>query len=230
MKAAIALIFFACVAGSMASDVRGQFLGQLVQQGQAAAQSILGELQKQILGLVQSTVGQLSSLVGSLGGRFDFQSIVDSFKPTLQGLLNQVLGQVLGGLSGLIGGRASIDVGAIFRDFLKQITEPVAALGQHFLNQGLAAVLGGLGSLGGSRGFGDILATLQQHIATATTAAQGALSGVLGNLQALGSNLLDATKPHFANLQEQLIGHGLNVLGSISESINNVHGAITGGN
>jgi len=230
MKAAIALIFFACVAGSMASDARGDIFGQLVQQGQAAAQSILQVLQQQILGLVQSTVGQLSSLVGSIGGRFDFHSIVEQFKPTLQGLLNQVLGQVLGGLSGLIGGRASINLGEIFRDFVSQLTKPVTELGQHFLNQGLAAVLGGLGSLGGSRGFGDIFAGLQQQIAAAAAVAQGALSGVLGNLQTLGSNLLDASKPHWTNLQEQLVGHGLNVLGSLSETISNVHGAITGGN
>jgi len=230
MKAAIALIFFACVAGSMASDVRGQIFGQLVQQGQAAAQSILGELHKQILGLVQSTVGQLSALVGSIGGRFDFNSIVDQFKPHLQGLLSQVLTQVLGGLSGLIGGRASIDVAAILKDFLEQLKAPVVGLGQHFLNQGLAAVLGGLGSLGGSRGISDLFTSLQQQISAATSVASAALSGVLGNLSALGSNLLDATKPHWTNLQEQLVGHGLNVLGSISESISNVHGAITGGN
>jgi len=230
MKAAIALIFFACVAGSMASDVRGQIFGQLVQQGQAAAQSILGELHKQILGLVQSTVGQLSSLVGSIGGRFDFNSIVDQFKPLLNGLLGQVLGQVVGSLSGLIGGRASIDLGAIFKDFVEQLKAPVVGLGQHFLNQGLAAVLGGLGSLGGSRGISDLFTSLQQQIGAAASVAQAALSGVLGNLSALGSNLLDASKPHWTNLQEQLVGHGLNVLGSISESISNVHGAITGGN
>jgi len=229
MKAALALIFFACVAGSMASDVRGQFVGQLVQQGQAVAQTILGELHKQILGLVQQTVGQLSSLVGSIGGRFDFNSILDQFKPLVNGLINQALGQVLSGLSGLIGGRASIDIAGIFREFLTQIATPVTQIGQHFLNQGLAAVLGGLGSLGGSRGFSDIFASLQQQISAATSAAQGALTGALGNLSALGSSLLDASKPHWTQLQEQLVGHGLNVLGSISESINNVHGAITGG-
>ncbi|CAF4771859.1 unnamed protein product, partial [Rotaria magnacalcarata] len=51
----------------------------------------------------------------------------------------------------------------------------------------------------------------------------------LGNLAAIGSGILDASKPHFQQLQEQLIGHGLNALGSLSESINNLHGSITGG-
>ena len=70
---------------------------------------------------------------------------------------------------------------------------------------------------------------LSQQIGSAVTAAQGALSGALGNLSALGSSILDASKPHWEQLQEQLVGHGLNVLGSLSETINNVHGSLTGG-
>jgi hypothetical protein len=70
---------------------------------------------------------------------------------------------------------------------------------------------------------------LSQQIGAAVTAAQGALTGALNNLSTLGSNLVDATKPHLEQLQEQLVGHGLNVLGSISETINNLHGSITGG-
>ena len=70
---------------------------------------------------------------------------------------------------------------------------------------------------------------LQQQVSTVVSAAQSALSGALGSLSALGSNILDASKPHWEQLQEQLVGHGLNVLGSLSETINNVHGSITGG-
>jgi len=232
MKAALALIFFACVAGSMASDARSQFLGQLVQQGQVVAQTVLGQLQQQILGLVGQAVGQLSSLVASIG-RFDldsiFSGIVDQFKPIVTGLVNQALTQVLGGLQGLIGGRASINLGAIFGEFLQQITHPITQIGQHLINQGLASVLGGLGSLGGSRGISDIFAALQQQIGAAVTNAQGVISGAFGNISALGSSILDATKPHLEQLQEQLVGHGLNVLGSVSETINNLHGSITGG-
>jgi hypothetical protein len=230
MKAALALIFFACVAGSMASDARSQFVDQLVQQGQAVAQTILSQLQQQLVGLVQQAVGQLSSLVGSLGRfEFNFNQIVDQFKPIVSGLLNQVLVQVLGSIQGLIGGRASIDIGAILSGFLAEIHGAVTGLGQHFLNQGLAAVLGGLGSLGGSRGISDIFASLSQQISSAVTVAQGVLSGAVSNLTALGSSLLDASKPHWEQLQEQLVGHGLNVLGSLSETVNNLHGSITGG-
>ncbi|CAF4646410.1 unnamed protein product, partial [Rotaria sp. Silwood1] len=46
MKAALALIFFACVAGSMASDARSQFVDQLVQEGQVIAQTVLTHLQQ----------------------------------------------------------------------------------------------------------------------------------------------------------------------------------------
>jgi hypothetical protein len=232
MKAALALIFFACVAGSMASDVRGQFVQQLVQQGQAAAQSLLTVAQQQILGLVQQAVGQLSNLVASIG-RFDvssiFNGLVDQFKPLLQGAINEALGAVIGGLQGLIGGRASIDLAGIFQNFLQEITTPIVSMGQHLLNQGLATVLGGLGSLGGSRGIADIFAGLQQQVAGVVSGAQAALTGALNNITAIGSNILDASKPHFQQLQEQLVGHGLNVLGSISETVNNLHGSITGG-
>ncbi|CAF1059548.1 unnamed protein product [Rotaria sordida] len=174
MKAALALIFFACVAGSMASSDRDQFFGQLVQEGQVMANTVFTYLQNQIFG------------------------------------------------------RASVDLGAIFSGFLSEISGAVQGLGQHFLNQGLAAVLGGLGSLGG-RSFGEMFAGLSQQIGAAVSAAQGMLQGVVGGLSALGSNLLDASKPHWEQLQEQLVGHGLNVLGSLSETINNLHGSITGG-
>lgn len=75
----------------------------------------------------------------------------------------------------------------------------------------------------------SVVVALSSQIGSAVTAAQGALSGALGNLGAIGSNILDASKPHWESLQEQLVGHGLNVLGSISETINNLHGSITGG-
>jgi len=227
MKAALALIFFACVAGSMASDAHNNFLSQLAQQGQAVAQTVFNQLQQQILALAQQAIGQISTLVGSFG-RFDLNisTILDQLKALLATHANQALVQVLGSLQGLMGGRAGIDLAAIFSAFLAEITPAVTGLGQHFLNQGLASVLGGLG---GSRAIGDIFAALSQQVGAAVTAAQGALTGALGGLQNLGSTLLDASKPHWTNLQEQLVGHGLNVLGSISETVNNLHGSITGG-
>jgi len=228
MKAAIALIFFACIAGSMAADTG--MIGQLVQQGQVIAQVVLGQLQQQILGFAQQALGQLTSLFGSIG-RFDLNlsGLFDQFKPIVDSLINQALGQVLGGLSGLLGGLGGrIDIGAIFAGLWNDIQGSVVGLGQHFLNQGLASVLGGLGGLGG-RGIGDIFAGLTAQIGGALQAAQGALSGALGNLSALGAGIIDASKPHWEQLQEQLVGHGLNVLGSLSETINNLHGSITGG-
>lgn len=55
-----------------------------------------------------------------------------------------------------LAGRASVDLSAIFGEFLSQMQGAFADIGQHLLNQGLAAVLGGLGSLGGSRFIGDL--------------------------------------------------------------------------
>jgi hypothetical protein len=106
MKAALALVFFACIAGSMASSVRVGIFDQLLAQGEIVAQSIFAQLQQSIQGLVQQAVGQLSSLVGSLGGRFnfDFDALLAQFNTVLAQFANGALGQILGGLSGLIGG------------------------------------------------------------------------------------------------------------------------------
>ena len=103
MKAVLALVFFACVAGSMASTP-AQLAGQIVQQGQAVAQAVLGQLQQQIQQLLQQAIGSISALVGSIGGRGDLSTLFDQITALLNGQINQVLGQVLAGLSGLIGG------------------------------------------------------------------------------------------------------------------------------
>jgi len=73
------------------------------------------------------------------------------------------------------------------------------------------------------------LLALQSQINSAVSAAQGILSGAVNDITALGTTILDTSKPHWQQLQEQLVGHGLNVLGSTSETINNVHGSIIGG-
>ncbi|CCO36179.1 hypothetical protein RSOLAG1IB_11755 [Rhizoctonia solani AG-1 IB] len=67
-----------------------------------------------------------------------------------------------------------------------------------------------------TRAIGDIFGGLSAQVGAAVTAAQGALTGALGGLQALGSQILNASKPHWEQLQEQLVGHGLNVLGFLS--------------
>ncbi|CAE6387561.1 unnamed protein product [Rhizoctonia solani] len=46
-----------------------------------------------------------------------------------------------------------------------------------------------------SRGVGDIFAGLSAQLGTAVTAVQGALAGAMSGLGALGSQLLDASKP-----------------------------------
>merc|ERR1711972_1207644 len=183
MKAALAIIFFACVAGSMAADARVQIFDQLLAQGQGIAQQIFSQLQATVLATIQTALGQLSA---AIGGRFDlFNDLINQFKPILEQLAGQALSSVLGG--------PRIDLSAIFTDFWNGISTQVTELGQHFLNQGLAAVLGGLGSLG-SRGISDIFASISASIGTAVEAAQGALSGALGGLQQLGSQILDASK------------------------------------
>ncbi|CAF3652531.1 unnamed protein product [Rotaria sordida] len=237
MKAALAVIFFACIAGSMAANGPAQVLGEMVGQAQNLVQTIIDQVKQQALGLAQQVLGQLSSVVSSLAGRsglgIDLGSIINLALSSLTGALNGAAGQLLGQLngllsnvSGLFGGRAFANLGNIFSDFLQSIQGAATGLGQHLLNQGLSAVLGGLG---GARGFADIFTGLSQQFATIVGTAQAAISGVVGNIVQVGSGLLDASKPHWEQLQEQLVGHGLNVLGSLSETINNLHGTITGG-
>jgi hypothetical protein len=100
MKAALALIFFACIAGSMAeSPLQG-----LLQQGQGIVATIVGTLQGQIQQILHQALGGLSGLLGSIGGRFDFNSIFDAVKPMISQAFNQLLGSLNGGLVNLIGG------------------------------------------------------------------------------------------------------------------------------
>ncbi|CAM4965287.1 unnamed protein product [Rotaria socialis] len=146
----------------------------------------------QVLTLIQHAIGQLSSLIGSIS-RIDFNAIINQFKPILSELINQALATMLGG-------RASIDIAAALNGFLEEVTKPLLGIGQHFLNQRLAAVLGGLGSLGRARAISDLFATLSQQIGNAVTVAQGVLTGALDSLVSLGSNILDASKPHWEHL------------------------------
>jgi hypothetical protein len=90
----------------MASSVRAGFFDQLLAQGEVVAQSIFAQLQQTVLALVQQAVGQLSSLVGSIGGRFDFDfnALINQLNSVFSQFANGALGQILGGLSGLIGG------------------------------------------------------------------------------------------------------------------------------
>jgi len=234
MKAALALVFFACIAGSMA-NTPGQALDQLVDQGKAVVQAVLSNLHQQILALTQRTFGQLQNLVGSVGdGRIgmDISAMLGGLQGHITDKINSLLSGLLGGLHGLIssiGGRAEPNIFDHFKDFLASIQGQVVGIGQHLLNQGLASVLGGLGSLGGSRAIGDIFAGLSAQIGSAVSMAQDAIKGIAGNIAQLGGQLLDTAKPHWEGLKESMVGHGMNVLGSLSETIGDLHSSITGG-
>jgi len=232
MKAAVALIFFACFAGSMAGPIIDQakeVTSAALQQGQAAVTAVVGQLQQQVTGAILQA---LSGLQATIGGRGD---VINTVVGQVQELANNLRDKLLSGLLGVLaGGRAAGDLSAFFGDFLQQVTGTLSQLGQHFVNQGTAAVLGGLGSLGGSRGgLQDILGGVKQQITTAVQAAQstvqGVVGGIVGNIKDIKDNTVEASKPHIQNLKDQLLGHGLNVLGSLSETVSNVHGSITGG-
>ena len=102
MKAALALIFFACVAGSMAQNP----LEGLIQQGQGIIATVVGTLQSQIQQILQGAFGQLTSLLGSSGARFDFNfnNILNLVQPLIQNAINQLTGSLSGNLVNLIGG------------------------------------------------------------------------------------------------------------------------------
>ena len=106
MKAALALIFFTCIAGSMAKDAQVDALAQIIQQGQNLAQTVMNQLQQQILAMAQQTVDHLQSLIASIGGRstVDLNELLNQLQTTVQQLANQALTELLSGLQGLIGG------------------------------------------------------------------------------------------------------------------------------
>ena len=106
MKAALALIFFTCIAGSMANDAQVNALAQIIQQGQNLAQTAMNQLQQQILAMAQQAVDHLQSLIASIGGRstVDLNELLNQLQTTVQQLANQALTELLSGLQGLIGG------------------------------------------------------------------------------------------------------------------------------
>ncbi|CAF0940521.1 unnamed protein product [Didymodactylos carnosus] len=213
----------------MATDARLTFVDQLIEQGQLAAQSILNLLSQQILVVAQLASQQLQNLAGSLGRslNINFDQILTLVQSLVAPLINNLsasLGSIFN-LSSILGGRAGWDLSQIFNDFLASITPAITGLGQHFLDQGLSAVLGAIGG----RGFSDIWTGLSQQFSSILSAGQQAISNVVDNITGVVSGVLDASKPHWEQLQDQLLGHGLNVLNSLGQTINDLHGTITGG-
>jgi len=229
MKAALALVFFACIAGSMAAP--NNLVAELLGQGQAIAQSLLGVAQQQILAAVQGALAHVVGLLGNIG-RLDLGNIVQQllgqFAPLLQQAAQGALASVTQTITNIIGG-ISIGRGLteILADFYNQVSGAVAGIGQHLMNSGISAVLGAVGSLGG-RGLGDIIGQLQAQLAGIIGNTQTAITSVVAGLTQTAAGILESAKPHWDQLQGQLVGHGLNVLGSLSETINNLHGEITG--
>ncbi|CAF4438066.1 unnamed protein product, partial [Adineta steineri] len=119
-------------------------------------------------------------------------------------------------------------VSGMFAEFASSVQTAVMGMGQHLLNQGLSAVLGGLAGRQ-SRIFGDLFASISTTFNTMINQASTAVSGVMTGLQQAGATMLSTAQPHWEDLQQQLLGHGMNVLGSVSETINNMHGTLVGG-
>lgn len=101
MKAAL-IVLLACIAGSMANPTAT--LAEIVQTGNVLFQNVIGQLQSSLLSVVQQALGSVQSLIGSLGGRFDFNSILGQFEQLLGVAANQLLGSLLGSLPSIFGG------------------------------------------------------------------------------------------------------------------------------
>ncbi|CAF3968904.1 unnamed protein product [Adineta steineri] len=230
MKAAIALIFFACVAGSMAADARGEFMNQLTATGSQFITAALTSLQGSMSAFLTQILGGANQLIGTLGGRFD---LLNDMLASLQGMVGQMVPQLLasllGNLTSMIGSRGFMDdVTAMFSQFASSVSGAVMGMGQHLMNQGLSAVLGGLAG-GRANMFSDMLASISTTFNTMIGQASTAVSGVVTGLQGAAAGILATAQPHWEDLQQQLLGHGMNVLGSVSETINNMHGSLVGG-
>ncbi|CAF3953185.1 unnamed protein product [Adineta steineri] len=235
MKSAIALIFFACIAGSMANNIGQIFMGQVQQHASSLFGNVMVSVQEALAGLLAGFAGQANQLIGTLGGRFfDFQAILNQALSQVQQQVTQLVPSVLTGLMGSLnslisGSRGAFDdFQAILSGFYESIQGSLAGLGNHLLNQGLSAVLGGLAGRQ-SRIFGDLFASLQESVSGMLSQAGNMMTGVMAGLQGAAAGILSTAQPHWEDLQQQLLGHGMNVLGSVSETINNMHGSLVGG-
>ena len=119
MKAVLALIFFACIAGSMAADARKQALGQLLQQGQHVAQAVFTQLKQQIVTLVKQAIGKIQALIASIGARssIDFNQVLTDLQNAVTQFANQALSELLGSLQGIIGGMYKLFYAHRFRNY-----------------------------------------------------------------------------------------------------------------
>jgi len=222
------IIFFACFGACMATDARVQFIDTVVAQAQQMAATVLNMFSQQVLALAQQISQQLQQIASAAGGRGMFDGVLAQLQQLVGPLLNQVISGVLGSFnlgSILGGGRAGI--ASLFSEWFSGIQGHLLGIGQHFVNQGLSAVLGAVGGMGG-RGFGDLLSSITSQFSGIVSNVQNVLGGIMTNVQGIVGNVIDASKPHIAQLQEQLIGHGLNVLNSIGNTVTDLHGSLTG--
>lgn len=108
MKAALAIIFVACLTGSMAADIQSQFFNQLIQQGQSVVEDIMNQLQTNIMNSVINSVQEAAVNLEPINAFIEsnpiLNHIVEQIKPQIAGPINIALAQILSGLSGLIGG------------------------------------------------------------------------------------------------------------------------------
>jgi len=231
MSAAL-IIFFACFGACMATDARIQFLDQVIAQGQQMAATVLNMFSQQVVQIAQQVSQQIQQLAASLGGKGIFDGVLSQLQALAGPLLNQLVSGVLGSLnlSSILGGRADgvlSQIGGMFSEWFSGIQGALMGIGQHFVNQGLSAVLGAVGGMGG-RGFGDIFGAISAQLSGLVSSAQTAVGGIWNNLTTIAGNVLETSKPHLAQLQEQLIGHGLNVLNSLGNTVTDLHGSLTG--
>jgi len=227
------IIFFACFGACMATDARVQFIDTIMSQAQQMASTVLNMFSQQVLALAQQVSQQLHQLTASLGGKGMFDGVLNQALAQLQQLAGPLLQQLVNGVLGSfnvasIFGNGRAGVMDMFTEWFAGIQGALMGIGSHLVNQGLSAVLGAVGGMGG-RGFADLLSSITSQFSGLVSGVQGALGGIMTNVQGIVGNVIDASKPHIAQLQEQLIGHGLNVLNSIGNTVTDLHGSLTGG-
>src|SRR5579871_5519558 len=106
MKAALVLVFFVCISGSMASDVSLQTSDQTFQQGQDIIEMVVNHLKQQISDLSQNAFSQLLLVGGLIDNQFNSNlvQIMTNFKSTLDQFINQALTQLYNNLVDFITG------------------------------------------------------------------------------------------------------------------------------
>lgn len=170
--------------------------------------------------LIQQLQGNLNLSAGSLS------STINNILSQFQSQVSQFLGQL-----GSPSARSALQKAAVqakgeitdaFNELLNQALGHLTDIATSLANVGLASILG---SLSGKRGLLDTLG-LTDAFNNITSTLAGHINNITGSLTDLATGVVGAVQPHFENLQNELINHGLNAAQSLVNTLSGINSSL----